>query len=580
MTFFDFLSFIGGLSLFLFGMSVMGRALERRAGPNLKNMLGRITGSKAGGIFSGIGITALIQSSSATTVMIVGFVNSGILTLSQSINVIIGANVGTTATSWMLSLSGISSDNFILKLFKPTSFSPVLALAGVIMYMFGKSQKKKDTGTVLLGFAVLMTGMQTMSGAMSGLSSLPGFRNALTAFDMPLLGLLVGLVFTALIQSSDAAIGVLQALSATGAMTYGKAIPIVMGMNIGTCITALISSMNATKNAKRAALAHLLFNVFGSVVLLTVFIIVKAVFAPALLSKAGTLFGIALTHTLFNVITMIIITPLSSLLEKAVMKIIPGEAEVEFDNLLDDRLLMTPTLAIEESRILTVDMASTALEAMNDAMELIDKYDKDKAQGVRDDEERADKYEDILGTYLVKISAYHLSDADSAEVTKLMRAIGDFERITDHAKSILILLEQSQDKNIEFSAEAKRELNVLTSALKEILSLSYVAFVNGDVETARKVEPLEQVIDALGETMRSNHISRLKTGECTVESGFIWNDMLTDLIRTSDHCSNIAGAVIDLADYNMNIHELLRAYKKDDPEFKEAFGAYSKKYAI
>ena len=580
MTLFDFLSFIGGLSLFLFGMSILGRALERRAGPNLKNMLGRITGSKTGGILSGIGITTLIQSSSATTVMIVGFVNSGLLTLSQAINVIIGANVGMTTTAWVLSLSGISSENIFIQLFKPSSFSPVFALIGVILYMFCKSQKKKDTGTILLGFAVLMTGMQMMSDSVAPLSQMPKFQSMLVAFDNPLIGLLVGTVFTAAIQSSAAAIGVLQVLSATGSMTYGKAIPIIMGMNIGTCITAILSSLDASKSAKRTALAHLLFNVFGAAVLLTVFIIIKAVFAPVLLSKAGTLYGIALVHTMFNLITMIIITPLSSFLEKAVMKIIPGKAEDEIDNMLDDRLLKTPTLAIEESRILTVDLASIAVESMNDVIELIDKYDKDKAQSVRDDEERADRYEDMLGTYLVKISTYHISDADSAEVTKLMRSIGDFERITDHAKSILLLLEQSRERNTVFSEEAKRELKVLTEAVREILALSYVTFINGDTETARKVEPLEQVIDGLGETLRSNHIKRLKSGECSVDSGFIWSDLLTDLVRTSDHCSNIAGAVIDLADYNMNLHESLRAYKKDDPEFKESFNKYSEKYAV
>ncbi|MBR6702836.1 MAG: Na/Pi cotransporter family protein [Clostridia bacterium] len=580
MTIFDILKFVGCLSLFLFGMSILGRALERRAGPNLKNMLGRITASKTGGILSGIGITTLIQSSSATTVMIVGFVNSGLLTLSQAINVIIGANVGMTTTAWILSLSGISSDNIIIQLFKSTSFSPVFAFIGIIMYMFCKSQKKKDTGTIMLGFAVLMTGMDMMSGSVAPLSQMPKFQNVLVAFDSPVVGLLAGTVFTAAIQSSAAAIGVLQVLSATGSMTYGKAIPIIMGMNIGTCITAILSSLDASKSAKRSALAHLLFNVFGAVVLLTVFIIVKAALAPVLLMQSCTLYGIALVHTVFNVITMIIITPLSSILEKAVLKIIPGAKEDEIENLLDDRLLNTPTLAIEESRIIAVDMASVAVEAMNDAISLFDEYDKDVAQGIRNDEEKADRYEDMLGTYLVKISAFHLSDADSAEVTKLMRAIGDFERITDHAKSILIQLEHSKEKNIEFSVEARRELKVLTEALKEILALSYVTFVNNDVVTAKKVEPLEQVIDSISETLRSNHIKRLKQGECSVESGFIWNDMLTDFIRTSDHCSNIAGAVIDLADYNMNIHSSLREFKTQSEEFKETFDKYSEKYAI
>ncbi len=580
MTLFDILSFIGGLSLFLFGMSVMGRALERRAGPNLKSMLGRITGSKSGGILAGIGITALIQSSSATTVMIVGFVNSGILTLSQAINVIIGANVGTTATSWVLSLSGISSDNVIIQLFKPTSFSPVLAFIGVALYMFGKNQKKKDTGTVLLGFAVLMTGMQTMSSSVSGLSAMPKFQSVLTAFDSPFVGLLAGTVFTAVIQSSDAAIGVLQVLSATGSMTYGKAIPIIMGMNIGTCITAILSSLNASKSAKRAALAHLLFNVSGAAVLITVFEIVKLIFAPALFNASGTLYGIALVHTVFNVITMFIMAPLSGFLEKAVVKIIPGDTGEELSEMLDDRFLQTPTLAIEQSRLLTVDMASVALEAMNDAISLTENYDSGRAKGILEDEERSDKYEDLIGTYLIKISAYHISDEDSAAVTGLMRAVGDYERIADYAKNILRLIEEARNNKITFSAGAQKDLKILTNAVSEILSLSYIAFVNNDIETAKRVEPLEQVIDGIGERLRSNHIVRLRSGECQAESGYIWADILTDLVRTSDHCSNIAGAVIDLTDYNINIHSSLREFKIKSEEFKRIYTEYFEKYSV
>lgn len=580
MTIFDALSFIGGLSLFLFGMSVLGKALERRAGNNLKYMLGKITGSKVGGILAGIGVTGIIQSSSATTVMVVGFVNSGLLTLAQSINVIIGANVGTCVSAWILSLSGISSTSFALSLLKPSSFTPIVALVGVIMYLFVKKQKTNDTGTILLGFAVLMTGMQIMSSSVAGLSEMPAFQSTLVAFENPFLGVLVGTVFTAIIQSSDASVGILLALAMTGKVTYGVAIPVIMGANIGTCITAILSSISATKNAKRAACAHLLFNVFGTVVLLTAFIAVRATINPAILSQPGSMYGIALAHTLFNIITMFMVAPMSSLLEKTVIKIIPASKQNEIESYLDDRLLNTPTLALEQCNMLMVDMASISVEAINDAIKSFSDYTKTRAQNIRDDEERTDKYEDILGSYLVKISAIHISAEDSAEAAKLIKMTGDYERISDHAVNLLESVEEMRDKKITLTPDAAKELETLGDAVKEIITLSYNAFVNTDLESAKKVEPLEQVIDGLKEQLRINHIKRLQLGNCSIEAGFIWSDLLTNLERTSDHCSNIAGTVIDLADYNMNLHAYLRAIKNDNPEFTESFNSYSQKYSV
>lgn len=580
MTIFDALSFIGGLSLFLFGMSVLGKALERRAGNNLKYMLGKITGSKVGGILAGIGVTGIIQSSSATTVMVVGFVNSGLLTLAQSINVIIGANVGTCVSAWILSLSGISSTSLALSLLKPSSFTPIVALVGVIMYLFVKKQKTNDTGTILLGFAVLMTGMQIMSSSVAGLSEMPAFQSTLVAFENPFLGVLVGTVFTAIIQSSDASVGILLALAMTGKVTYGVAIPVIMGANIGTCITAILSSISATKNAKRAACAHLLFNVFGTVVLLTAFIAVRATINPAILSQPGSMYGIALAHTLFNIITMFMVAPMSSLLEKTVIKIIPASKQNEIESYLDDRLLNTPTLALEQCNMLMVDMASISVEAINDAIKSFSDYTKTRAQNIRDDEERTDKYEDILGSYLVKISAIHISAEDSAEAAKLIKMTGDYERISDHAVNLLESVEEMRDKKITLTPDAAKELETLGDAVKEIITLSYNAFVNTDLESAKKVEPLEQVIDGLKEQLRINHIKRLQLGNCSIEAGFIWSDLLTNLERTSDHCSNIAGTVIDLADYNMNLHAYLRAIKNDNPEFTESFNSYSQKYSV
>ena len=578
MTIFDVLTLIGGLCLFLFGMSVMGDGLERRAGNGLKALLGKLTGSKIKGFLTGLGVTAVIQSSSATTVMVVGFVNSKIMTLKQSIGVIMGANIGTTVTAWFLSLGGISSDNIFMKLLKPTSFTPVLALIGTVLLMFSKSTKKKDVGTILLGFATLMFGMDTMSSAVAGLADVPAFQNLFLMFKNPILGVIVGAVLTGIIQSSSASVGILQALSATGAVSYAAAVPIIMGQNIGTCITALLSSFGTNKNAKRAAVVHLSFNVIGTVIWLGVFSIVSAVLKPAILDASASYFGIAVAHSAFNILCTALLLPMSSVLEKIAYKIVPDGKEEEKKIELDERLLATPTIAIAESNKLVCKMAHTAIDGFKLSLSTIDSYDSDTAESIRNFESETDHYEDVLGTYLTKVSRYQVSDEDSTEISKLLKAIGDFERISDHSVNVLESVEELREKGIELSDGAKRELGILCSAISEILDTTLAAFETSDITVASNVEPLEQVIDRLKDTLRDSHIIRLKNGDCTVEAGFIWADLLTNLERTSDHCSNIAACIIDLHDRNLNVHESLREIKRDSTYYKEKYDFYVDKY--
>ena len=580
MDIFNVLTMIGGLSLFLFGMNLMGQALERRAGDKLRSLLDRMTSGVFAGFLTGLCITAIIQSSSATTVMVVGFVNSGLMTLRQAINVIMGANVGTTVTAWLLSLSGIDSGNLWVQLLKPSSFTPVLALIGIINYMFCRSSKKKDTGMILLGFATLMFGMETMSGAVAGLKDVPAFTNLFIAFKNPILGVLAGAILTAVIQSSSASVGILQALAVTGSVSYAAAIPIIMGQNIGTTVTAMISSIGTNKNAKRAAVVHLLFNVIGVVVLLTVFCIVRAVFAPALLNEPATMYGIAVAHSAFNLLCTAILLPAGSLLEKLACRIVPDDARVEVVTELDERLLPTPSLALRQSRAVACEMAECSVRALNNALTALTANTSELAQSIRDDEERCDHYEDILGTYLVKLSAQKLGRAESEESTELLKTIGDFERISDHAVNILTSAEEMTRKGLTFSASAKNELATVTAAIREILSLSLKAFERHDTAIASQVEPLEQVIDTLKEQMRTRHILRMQQGQCSIEAGFVLSDLLTDLERTSDHCSNIAGCIIDASHHNLNLHETLREAKSADSGFQSAFHTYAEKYQL
>lgn len=580
MDIFNLLTMIGGLSLFLFGMSLMGQALERRAGSKLRSLLDQMTGKPIIGFLTGLGVTAIIQSSSATTVMVVGFVNSGLMTLRQAINVIMGANVGTTVTAWLLSMSDISGSNLFLQLLKPTSFTPVLALIGIILYMFCKNTKKKDTGMILLGFATLMFGMETMSGAVSGLSQVPAFTNLFLAFKNPVLGVLAGAVLTGIIQSSSASVGILQALASTGAVSYAAAIPIIMGQNIGTTVTALLSSIGTNKNARRAAIVHLMFNVIGVVVLLIVFCIVRAVFAPALLDESATRSGIAIAHSAFNVLCTAILLPAGGLLEKLAIRIVPDNDAKEQTVELDERLLASPSLALQRSRTVASEMAQCAVQALKDSLSEMTQYSPELADKIRQAEDRCDHYEDILGTYLVKLSAKRMGVQESEVATALLKSIGDFERISDHAVNVLEAAEELHTKGLSFSESAQAEFRVLSDAVSEILDLSLRCFEQSDVNVAAQVEPLEQVIDTLKERIRTRHILRMQQGTCSIEAGFILSDLITNLERTSDHCSNIAGCVIDAARHNLNLHETLRETRLDDPNFQPAFQAYAQKYAL
>ena len=578
MTIFDALTLIGGLCLFLFGMNVMGAALERRAGGKLESLLGKLTSNKFAGLATGMGVTSVIQSSSATTVMVVGFVNSGLMSLKQAINVIMGANIGTTITAWILSLGGISGDNIFLKLLKPTSFTPILALIGIVFFMFCKGSKKKDTGSILLGFAVLMFGMDTMSGAVAGLADVPAFQSLFIMFKNPILGVLAGALLTAIIQSSSASVGILQALAVTGQVSYGAAIPIIMGQNIGTCITAILSSFGANRNAKRAAFVHLSFNIIGTLVWLSVFSIVDATLAPALFDEAASLPGIAVAHSAFNIMCTLLLLPMSSLLEKLAYKLVPDAKAPETVSELDERLLATPAVALERCRVLAFEMAHCSIDSLKNGILCLENYSPELSASIAEAEDRTDHYEDIIGTYLVKLSSRRISDKDSTEAAKLLKIIGDIERISDHAMNLVDSAEEMKNKELSFSPAAEAELKNLTNAATEILDLSLLAFVENDTLAAANVEPLEQIIDTLKEQMRSAHILRLQQGACSIETGFVWSDILTNLERVSDHCSNIAGCVLDSESSNLNIHESLRAMKSDSPYFKERYAVLAEKY--
>ena len=580
MDFFDVLTLLGGLSLFLFGMNLMGNSLEKCAGSSLKVLLSKLTSRKILGFLTGLGVTAVIQSSSATTVMVVGFVNSGLLSLRQAIGVIMGANVGTTVTAWILSLTGLDGESFFIRLLEPTSFSPVLALIGVGLTMMAKSERKKDVGMILLGFAVLMFGMDTMSGAVAGLQDVPEFQSIFLMFTNPVLGVLAGAILTAIIQSSSASVGMLQALSATGQVTYGAAIPIIMGQNIGTCVTAMISSVGANKNAKRAAVVHLLFNIIGTCVWLSVFYLINAVVHFDFVGNSIDQLGIAVVHTTFNVLCTALLFPFSGLLEKLACRLVRDDKVPEQIQILDERLLSTPPVAIGRCQEVAETMARISMDALRTGCRLIEHYDAKEAQAVRETEKEADQYEDMLGTYLVKLGRENLSERDNRQVSKLLHIIGDFERISDHAVNVVESAEEMRSKGLHFSPQAKQELNVLTSAVGEIMDLSLDAFLKDDPDLAVKVEPLEQVVDTLKEQLRNRHILRLQRGECTIELGFVWSDLLTDLERVADHCSNIAGCVIEMSHGSLDVHEYLDYIKGGSIAFQRAYNAYARKYAL
>jgi len=579
MSIFDLLTMIGGLCLFLFGMNVMGEALEKRAGNGLKTILSRITGNKMTGFLLGMGVTAVIQSSSATTVMAVGFVNSGLMTLSQAINVIMGANVGTTVTAWILSLTGVSGDSFFIQMLKPMSFTPILGLIGIFMYM-GKDAKRKDTGMIMLGFATLMFGMDIMSDAVSGLKNVPEFQNLMIMFTNPIMGVLVGALMTGIIQSSSASVGILQALSSTGQVPMAAAIPIIMGQNIGTCVTAMLSSVGTNKNARRTALVHLLFNIIGTIVWLIVFMVVKAIFAPAILDEAANQFSIAVAHTAFNILCTALLLPMSGLLEKLAYLIIKETEDEDAIEVIDERLMDVPAVALEQCHQVVCKMAEIANNSLKDSLIIAGKYEKELAEKIVADEDKVDRYEDMLGSYLVKLSNHTLSEDDRAETAELLHLIGDFERISDHAVNILESVEEMREKKMRFSESAQKELAVMGAAVFEIMDLALDAFRTNDIEKAKLVEPLEEVVDTLKEQLRMRHIVRLQRGECTIEMGFVLSDMLTNLERVADHCSNVAGRVIEQRNKNLNMHTYTGNVRSINKDFGRLYDEYAKKYAL
>lgn len=563
MDIFILLSLIGGLALFLYGMEVLGDGLKKASGGKLEIILEKLTSNKLMAVLLGAGVTAVIQSSSATTVMVVGFVNSGIMKLSQAVGVILGANVGTTITAWFLSLTGVEGSNFFLQLLKPSSFSPVLAIVGVAILMTSKKEKQRDIATIMIGFAVLMFGMDTMSDAVKPLADIPGFTNLLLMFSNPILGMLVGLILTAIIQSSSASIGILQALCISGAVSYSTAIPIIMGQNVGTCVTALLSSTGAGKNAKRAALVHLYYNLIITSGFMILFYAVNAVVPFRFLQDPASALGVAVFHTTFNAIAVVVMFPFSSVLEKLAYLTIPQtKEELEIREtakgeiqLLDARFLDTPGLALEHCRNAAQDMAGYAREALFLSMELIDKFNKKAADRVIELENLVDHYEDEMGSYLVKLSSRHLTEKDSQELSVILHCIGDFERISDHAINIMESAREMADKELAFSKKAEEEFRIFTGAVRDIVNTSVLVFQEEDLKLAAMVEPLEEVIDYLNTEVKRRHMKRLRKGKCTIEMGFVLSDLTTNYERVSDHCSNIALCLLQLNEENFETHE-------------------------
>lgn len=592
MDFFGVLTMVGGLALFLYGMDAMGQGLSKLSGGRMERLLEKLTSKRIMAVLLGAGVTAVIQSSSATTVMVVGFVNSGIMKLSQAIGIIMGANVGTTITSWLLSLTGIQGGNFFLTLLKPSSFSPVLAVIGVIFIMFTKDDKKKDIGMILIGFAILMTGMETMSDAVAPLAENEKFTGILTMFSNPILGLIAGAILTAVIQSSSASVGILQALCATGAVGYSTAIPIIMGQNIGTCITAIMSSIGASKNAKRAAAVHLFFNVIGTAIFMILFYALNAVLKFSFMDTAANAAGIAVVHTCFNVSATVILFPFANVLEKLAIMVIPDkktDEEGQAENAallpdiarLDERFLDKPGLAMEECRVVSANMAKKAREALLLSIELLTKYDKKSVEYVLELEDQVDKYEDILGSYLLKLSSKNLSPTESQTLSILLHCIGDFERISDHAVNLKEAAEEMHHKGLKFSDKAREELIVFSNAIIEILNKAVEAFEKNDLALAKEVEPLEQVVDYLNMEEKQRHINRLRQGKCTIELGFVLSDISTTFERVADHCSNIALCLLEVNEGGFDTHEYMEDLEEKDREiFRQEYQEFRKKYAL
>lgn len=585
MDFFSILTLLGGLAMFLYGMQVMGDGLAKVSGGKLERILENLTSSPIKAVLLGAAVTAVIQSSSATTVMVVGFVNSGIMRLSQAVGVIMGANIGTTATSWILSLAGIESENFFIRLLKPTSFAPILALIGIVLLMFVKNQKKKDIGMIMIGFAVLMFGMESMSGAVKPLADVPEFTNIMTAFSNPLFGVLAGTILTAIIQSSSASVGILQALCMTGAVPYSVALPIIMGQNIGTCVTALLSAIGANKNAKRAAMVHLYFNLIGTAIFMAGFYAINAVIGFSFFSDAANPAGIATLHSTFNITATIILLPFSRVLEKLACLTIKDKkedvavsAEDKEFMILESRFLEKPAFALEQSRNAARNMANDSHKALFTAMKLIDNYSEEQAACVEAMESKVDRYEDELGTYLVKLSHKDLSEADSHSLSIMLHCIGDFERISDHAVNLMESAQELAKKGLHFSDKAKAELKILENAVHDVVDTAYEVFDKQDVSLAEKIELLEEVVDELSKEVKRRHLQRLRTGECTIEMGFILSDITTSLERIADHCSNIGVCVTQVREDLYDTHSHLDTVK--DSSFYHELEEVREKYQL
>ena len=579
MDFFSIIKMLGGLAFFLYGMTMLSGGLERLAGGKLEEGLKKLTTNRFMGLFLGLGITTAIQSSSAVTVMLVGLVNSGIMTIGRSIPVIMGSNIGTTMTAWILTLVGVESDNLFMKLLKPENFSLIFAFIGILLIMGGKKERQKSIGGILIGFAVLMYGMKMMSDAVSALRNNPTFVSLFTAFRNPLLGVLVGLVVTAVIQSSSASVGILQALALTGSISYGAAIPIIMGQNIGTCVTAMISSMGVGKNAKKVAVVHIAFNLIGTAVCLALYLLGDAVLNFAFVDRSIDAVGIAAVHSIFNIFTVALLLPFAGMLEKLANKVLPDREEAEAP-LLDERLMATPSMAIAQCNDLAKKMAVVAKDSLTTAMSLLEHYDEQKATQVMAWETELDKYEDALGTYLVKLSVKRQTEKDSMRVSKILHTINDFERLGDHAANLAEAAQELQEKGLSFSDKAKAELAILHEAIGEILEFTTKAYMENDEDTARMVEPIEQCVDHLVTDIKARHIDRLQAGECSISLGFVLSDVLNNFERISDHCSNVAVAVIAMSHKGFEMHEYIREMKQDDAEYRRLRKEYGEKYRL
>ena len=585
MDIFSVFTMIGGLALFLYGMHIMGDGLAKVSGGKLESILEKFTSKPVFAVLLGAGVTAVIQSSSASTVMVVGFVISGIMKLNQAVGIIMGANIGTTITSWILSLTGIESGNFWIRMLKPTSFSPILAIIGVGFILFSKSTKKKDIGTIMAGFAILMFGMETMSGAVEPLADVPEFTQLFTMFKNPVLGVIAGAVLTAVIQSSSASVGILQALCKTGSITYAASIPIIMGQNIGTCVTALLSSVGANKNAKRAALVHFYFNIIGTIVFMVVFYTINAVMPFGFLEDTAGAAGIAVVHSAFNVVATLCLLPFRNLLVKVATFTIKDDEGEETSNitatLLDERFLEKPSFAVAQAKKTAVQMAEASQDALFKAIDLFHHYDKHMAEAVSELEEVVDHYEDELGTYLMKINNADLSQSDSQTISMILHCIGDLERISDHAVNIMETAKEVHNKEAGFSDKAKAELQIYENAIREIVTMTFKVFIEEDIRLATKVEPLEEVIDTLNDEVKKKHVKRLRKGKCTIELGFVLSDITTNYERIADHCSNIAVCLIQTKEDGFDTHEYLDNLKEnDDPEFINMYKEYRSKYKL